>query len=108
MEMHTEMVNMLGESVQKQWLGFQVFLKIGTKNFEILPWGAPRPKDASTPDTVAKIKEMVLENCRLIEDHLIEAMGISIGSVNSIVSWLWYLKAVYAKHTAFANNAITL
>lgn len=45
-----------------------------------------RPKTASTPKIVEKIQEMVLEDRRLTERDLEEALGISLGSVSHILS----------------------
>lgn len=45
-----------------------------------------RPKSASTPEIIAKIQDMVLENRRLTERDLVEALHISLGSVSHILS----------------------
>ena len=45
-----------------------------------------RPKSASTPEIIAKIQDMVLEDRRLTERDLVEALHISLGSVSHILS----------------------
>ena len=44
-----------------------------------------RSKSASTPETIAKIQDMVLEDRRLTERDLVEALHISLGSVSHIL-----------------------
>jgi histone-lysine N-methyltransferase SETMAR len=45
-----------------------------------------RPKTAVTPEIVEKIQDIVLENRRVTERHLVEALGISLGSVSNILT----------------------
>ncbi|XP_023223652.1 uncharacterized protein LOC111624899 [Centruroides sculpturatus] len=45
-----------------------------------------RPKSASTPEIVAKIQHMVLEDRQLTKRDLVEALGISLGSVSNILA----------------------
>lgn len=66
MEVHTEMVNMLGKVAPSKIMlcewdnGF----KNGRTSIEENPLERP-PKTASTPEIVTKIKDIVLEHCRL-------------------------------------------
>ena len=45
-----------------------------------------RPKTATTPEIVEKIQDIVLENRRVTERDLVEALGISLGSVSNILT----------------------
>lgn len=56
-----------------------------------------RPKRASTPEIVAKIQDMVLEDRRLTERDLVEALGISIGSVSHILADILGFRKLCAK-----------
>lgn len=56
-----------------------------------------RPKSASTPEIIAKIQDMVLEDRRLTERDLVEAVDISLGSVNHILSEVLGFKKVCAQ-----------
>jgi len=56
-----------------------------------------RPKTAATPEIVKKIMDIVLENCRVTERDLVEAVGISLWSVNNILTKVLGYRKVCAK-----------
>ena len=56
-----------------------------------------RPKSTSTPETIAKIQDMVLEDRRLTERDLVEALHISLGSVSHILSEILGFRKLYAQ-----------
>ena len=56
-----------------------------------------RPKSASTPEIIAKIQDMVLEDRRLTEKDLVEALHISLGSVSHILSEILGFRKVCAQ-----------
>ncbi|XP_050514974.1 protein GVQW3-like [Diabrotica virgifera virgifera] len=45
-----------------------------------------RPKTVTTPEIVEKIQDMVLENRRVTERDLVEALGISLDSISNILT----------------------
>ena len=61
-----------------------------------------RPKSASTPEIMAKIQDMVLEDRRLTERDLGETLHISLGSVSHILSEILGFRKLCAQ---FDNNA---
>ena len=56
-----------------------------------------RPKSASTPEIIAKIQDMVLEDRRLTETDLIEVLHISLGSVSHILSEIFGFRKLCAQ-----------
>ena len=56
------------------------------------------PKTASTPEIVAKIQDMVLEDRRLTERDLVEALGISLGTMSNILSKVLGFKKLCAQY----------
>ncbi|XP_050515138.1 protein GVQW3-like [Diabrotica virgifera virgifera] len=45
-----------------------------------------RPKTVTAPEIVAKIQDMVLQHRRVTERDLVEALGISLGSITNILT----------------------
>lgn len=98
MEIHTEMVNVLGESAPSKTMvcKWASLFKSGRTSLEDdLREG--RPKTASTPEIIGKIPDMVLEDRRLTERDLAEALGISLGTVSNILSVNLGFKKLCAK-----------
>lgn len=98
MEIHTEMVNVLDESTPSKtmvckWAGL---FKSGRTSLEDNPREG-HPKTASTLEIVAKIQDMVLEDRRLIEKDLVEALGISLSTVSNILSKVLGFKKLCAQ-----------
>jgi len=62
-----------------------------------------RSKSASTPEIIAKIQDMVLEDRQLIERDLIEALGISLGSVSNILAEVLGFKKLCAQWMPHSN-----
>ena len=72
--------------LQKQWfVKWADLSKSGRTSLEDDPREG-RPKSASTSENIAKIQDMVLEDRRLTERDLVEALGISLGSISHILS----------------------
>lgn len=98
MEIHTEMVNVLGESAPSKTMvcKWASLFKSGRTSLEDDPREG-RPKTASTPEIIGKIQDMVLEDRRLTERDLTEALGISLGTVSNILSVNLGFKKLCAK-----------
>lgn len=56
-----------------------------------------RPKSASTPENIAKIQDMIMKDRRLTERDLVEALGISLGSVSNILAEVLGYRKMCAK-----------
>ncbi|KFM63759.1 hypothetical protein X975_18358, partial [Stegodyphus mimosarum] len=100
MEIHTEMVNVLGESPSSKTMvcKWASLFKSSRTSLEDDP-SEGCPKTASTPEIIAKIQDMILEDRRLTERDLTEALGISLGTVSNILSVNLGFKKLYAKLT---------
>ncbi|XP_035211229.1 uncharacterized protein LOC118185474 [Stegodyphus dumicola] len=87
MEIHTEMVNVLGESATSKTMAckWASLFKSGCTSLED-DTREGRPKIASTPEIIEKIQDMVLEDRRLTERDLTEALSISLGTVSNILN----------------------
>ncbi|XP_035206121.1 uncharacterized protein LOC118181154, partial [Stegodyphus dumicola] len=98
MEIHTEMVNVLGESAPSKTMvcKWASLFKSDRTSLEDDP-REERPKTASAPEIIGKIQDMVLEDRRLTERDLTEALGISLGTVINILSVNLSFKKLCAK-----------
>lgn len=95
---HKEMFNVLGESAPSKtmvykWVGL---FKGGRTSLED-DTREGRPKTASTPKIVKKIRDMVLEDHRLTERDLVEHLGISLGTVSNILTEVLGFRKLCAK-----------
>ncbi|XP_035234280.1 protein GVQW3-like, partial [Stegodyphus dumicola] len=98
MEIHTEMVNVLGESAPSKTMvcKWANLFKSGRTSLEDDPREG-RPKTASTPEIIRKIQDMVLEDRRLTERDLTDSLGILLGTVSNILSVNLGFKKLCAK-----------
>ncbi|CAH2100850.1 unnamed protein product [Euphydryas editha] len=80
-------------STEKRWVAE---FKRGRTSLEDDPRQG-RPKTATTPEIVEKIQDIVLENRRVTVRDLVEALGISLGSVSNILTEVVGLRKLCAQ-----------
>ncbi|XP_015189824.1 PREDICTED: uncharacterized protein LOC107073645 [Polistes dominula] len=61
-----------------------------------------RPKTATTPEIVEKIQDIIFENHRVTERYLVEALGISLGSVSNILTEVLVFKKLWAQWVPYS------